>query len=54
MRRRQVFAAMRAPILDIPPDAQIEAAKKIASDTCEKCGKTGLKNVGAHRRFCKG
>lgn len=48
------MAAMTRPVLDIPPEVQEEAARKLAADECPQCGKTGLKNVGAHRRFCKG
>jgi hypothetical protein len=65
MRRRQIYAERYPAILDIPPEAQEEAARVLlnvrAEDIggrtegeCPKCLKRGLKNVGAHRRFCKG
>ena len=64
MRRRQIYAerypAMvqeaKAAIIARAVESTATADELIAAlaGTCERCGKSGLKNVGAHRRFCKG
>jgi hypothetical protein len=58
MRRRQIYAE-RYPSSNAFVAAMDEVAAEIIrplleKETCPQCGKTGLKNVGAHRRFCKG
>jgi hypothetical protein len=56
MRRRQIYAERypSAIVWEVTPEVWEPAPKVAPADTCPDCGKSGLKNVGAHRRFCKG
>ena len=57
MRRRQIYAERYPSTYERLPLSE-ETERKLdaflGKDACPQCGKTGLKNVGAHRRFCRG
>lgn len=61
MRRRQIYAErypsdrMRTKFepLALGEETLLQTAALLSKSICDKCGKD-FKNVGAHRRFCKG